>query len=188
MCSYAAQSGWETTDRYGNELSLEWLSPENDNTLTDREKIGVAARIARHIGYEHLAKDVEEEELEQEKNDLNGEHYSATSVKSWPNGFPVVYTHTSIAAMKGSYKGADAAKNAQINPLPDGYQVSVGKLSFGVHSVEQITPDTSLFTVSYGREMQAGERIAGAVRNGEILIAHIGDRNTLRHESWHLPQ
>lgn len=83
MCSYAAQSGWETTDRYGNELSLEWLSPENDNTLTDREKIGVAARIARHIGYEHLAKDVEEEELEQEKNDLNGGHYSATSVKPW---------------------------------------------------------------------------------------------------------
>lgn len=76
--------------------------------------------------------------------------------------------------------------NAQINPLPDGYQVSVGKLSFGVHSVEQITPDTSLFTVSYGREMQVDERIAGAVRNGEILIAHIGDRNTLRHESWHL--
>ena len=40
------------------------------------------------------------------------EHYSATSVKAWPNGFPVAYTHTSIAAMKGSYKGADAAQDA----------------------------------------------------------------------------
>ena len=77
--------------------------------------------------------------------------------------------------------------NAQITPLPDGYQVSVGKLSFGVHSVEQITPDTSLFTVSYGRELKADERIAGAVRNGSILIADfLGNKNTIRHESWHL--
>ena len=77
--------------------------------------------------------------------------------------------------------------NAQISPLPDGYQVSVGKLSFGVHSVEQITPDTSLFAVTYGREPKADERIAGAVRSGEILIADfLGNKNTIRHESWHL--
>ncbi len=77
--------------------------------------------------------------------------------------------------------------NAHISPLPDGYQVSAGKLSFGVHSVEQITPDTSLFTVSYGREPKADERIAGAVRHGSILIADfLGDKNTIRHESWHL--
>ena len=77
--------------------------------------------------------------------------------------------------------------NAHISPLPDGYQVSVGKLSFGVHSVEHITPETSLFAVSYGREPKADERIAGAVKNGEILIADfLGDKNTIRHESWHL--
>ena len=77
--------------------------------------------------------------------------------------------------------------NAHISPLPDGYQVSVGKLSFGVHSVEHITPETSLFAVSYGREPKADERIAGAVKNGEILIADfLGNKNTIRHESWHL--
>ena len=76
--------------------------------------------------------------------------------------------------------------NATITDLPDGYDIVIGKVSFSLRTVEQITPDTNAFAVGYGREPGEGEQIRGAVHNGEILIASIGDRGTIRHESYHL--
>lgn len=178
----------ELAGRFGRERLEDFLTDNNISGTLEALTEGEGRAICRFKSFESLKDRVAEAERQR-----------SNSVSDAGQGTPdyrlihAVFGEEGFIPLAPALTAADLAAvfpKAQITPstIPGihGFTVEAGNVVFTVRTCERISPDESVFSLAYGREMQAGERIAGAVRNGEILIAHIGDRNTLRHESWHL--
>lgn len=178
----------ELAGRFGRERLEDFLTDNNISGTLEALTEGEGRAICRFKSFESLKDRVAEAERQR-----------SNSVSDAGQGTPdyrlihAVFGEEGFIPLAPALTAADLAAvfpKAQITPstIPGihGFTVEAGNVVFTVRTCERISPDESVFSLAYGREMQADERIAGAVRNGEILIAHIGDRNTLRHESWHL--
>ena len=178
----------ELAGRFGRERLEECLIDNNISGTLEALTEGEGRAICRFKSFESLRDRIAEERTQ-----------GSDSLSDAGQGTPdyrlihAVFGEEGFIPLAPALTAADLAAvfpKAQITPstIPGihGFTVEAGNVVFTVRTCERISPDESVFSLAYGREMQAGERIAGAVRNGEILIAHIGDRNTLRHESWHL--
>lgn len=178
----------ELAGRFGRERLEECLIDNNISGTLEALTEGEGRAICRFKSFESLRDRIAEERTQ-----------GSDSLSDAGQGTPdyrlihAVFGEEGFIPLAPALTAADLAAvfpKAHITPstIPGihGFTVEAGNVVFTVRTCERISPDESVFSLAYGREMQADERIAGAVRNGEILIAHIGDRNTLRHESWHL--
>lgn len=180
----------ELAGRFGRERLEGFLTDNNINGTLEALTEGEGRAICRFKSFESL-----KDRVAEAKSTRTDIQLSESQGQGTPDYrlIHAVFGEEGFIPLAPALTAADLAAvfpKAQITPstIPGihGFTVEAGNVVFTVRTCERISPDESVFSLAYGREMQAGERIAGAVRNGEILIAHIGDRNTLRHESWHL--
>lgn len=180
----------ELAGRFGRERLEECLIDNNISGTLEALTEGEGRAICRFKSFESL-----KDRVAEAKSTRTDIQLSESQGQGTPDYrlIHAVFGEEGFIPLAPALTAADLAAvfpKAQITPstIPGihGFTVEAGNVVFTVRTCERISPDESVFSLAYGREMQAGERIAGAVRNGEILIAHIGDRNTLRHESWHL--
>lgn len=75
---------------------------------------------------------------------------------------------------------------AQIESSGDTHVVTAGNASFSIQFVDHITPDETAFELAYGRAFGQDEVIRGETAQGSIRVSSFGDKNTIRHETYHL--
>lgn len=75
---------------------------------------------------------------------------------------------------------------ATIESNGDTHVVTAGNASFSIQFVDHITPDETAFELAYGRAFGPDEAIKGETAQGSIRVSSFGDKNTIRHETYHL--
>lgn len=75
---------------------------------------------------------------------------------------------------------------ATIESSGDTHVVTAGNASFSIQFVDHITPDETAFELAYGRAFGPDDGIKGETAQGSIRVSSFGDKNTIRHETYHL--
>lgn len=75
---------------------------------------------------------------------------------------------------------------AQITSSDDTHVVTAGNACFSIRFVDRIRADEASFLLNYGRKPGPGDAILGETAQGCISIARVGDKNTIRHETYHI--